>query len=195
MAGQLFQYGAEFIGNKFGGTAVPFVGASHPVSWVVGQEWINTSASNAIYVYDPHTSAWVLGPYDYYMALLTASPLTAGPGGGLAVNISDTAPIEDTTPGYLRQPASFATAAVSSPSSILNSNLMEFGPYTANQAAPITWVALYAIPRANDSSYTPIPATVLNGLLLYAWQVPNPQQVLATQIVAIAANTFDFGIS
>jgi hypothetical protein len=192
MAGQLTQYGAEFLGNKLGGNNVPFIGASAPSTWVVGQEWINGSTIN---VYDPHTSSWVTGPYDLYMALLISDPTVAGPGGGLAVNISDIAPIEDPTPGYLRQPVSFGVAAASSPSVILNSNLIEYGPYTANQNAPITWTALLAVPAANSSGYSPLPSTVLNGLLLYVWQVPNPQQVLATQNVAIAENTFDIGIS
>lgn len=192
MAGQLTQYGAQFIGNKLGGNAVPYIGASAPGSWVVGQEWINGSTIN---VYDPHTSSWVTGPYNYYMALLTGTPLTAGPGGTLAVNISDITPIEDTTPGYMRQPVAFGLAAAASPSSILNSNLAEYGPYTANQAAPIVWTALLAIPAANSTTGSPVASTVLNGLLLYVWQVPNPQQVLATQNVAIAADTFDIGIS
>jgi len=90
---------------------------------------------------------------------------------------------------------SFGVAAASSPSVILNSNLIEYGPYTANQNAPITWTALLAVPAANSSGYSPLASTVLNGLLLYVWQVPNPQQVLATQNIAIAENTFDIGIS
>jgi hypothetical protein len=192
MAGQLTQYGAQFMGNKIGGNCVPFIGASAPSTWIPGQEWINGSTIN---VYDPHTSAWVTGPYNLYMALLTGTPLTAGPGGTLAVNISDIAPIEDTTPGYMRQPVSFNPAAAASPSSIFNANLAEYGPYTANQAAPIVWTALLAIPAAFSTTGSPVASTVLNGLLLYVWQVPNPQQVLATQNVAIAADTFDIGVS
>lgn len=192
MAGQLLQYGAEFLANKFSGDAVPFIGASAPGSWIVGQEWINGSTIN---VYDPHTTAWTTGPYQYYMALLTSDPTVAGPGGGLAVNISDLAPIEDTTPGYLRQPVSFTQGSVAEPSVLQNSNLLTFGPYTSNQAAPIIYTALYAIPAQFTSSYSPLASTVLNGLALYVWQVPNPQQVLSTQSISIAANTFQVSVS
>jgi hypothetical protein len=194
MPGQLTQYGAEFIGNKFGNTASPFIGASSPGSWIVGQEWINTTGS-VLNVYDPLTAAWKTGPYQLYMCLLTSDPTVAGPGGGLAVNISDISPIEDTTPGYLRQPVTFGQASVGEPSAILNTNLMTFGPYTANQALPIGWTALIAVPAQFTGGYAPLASTVLNGLLLYLWQVPNPQQVLSTQSISIAASTFDIGIS
>lgn len=192
MAGQLTQYGAEILGNKLGGNTVPHIGASAPGTWIPGQDWINGSTIN---VYDPHTSSWVTGPYELYMALLTGNPTTSGPGGGVAVNISDITGIEDSTSGYLRQPITFGTAVAASPSSITNTNLAEWGPYTANQAAPITWTALLAIPAAYTGGYAPVASSVLNGLLLYVWQVPNPQQVLATQNIAIAAGTFDIGIS
>lgn len=195
MAGQLTQYGAEFIANKIGGTAVPFIGASAPSSWIVGQEWINGAVLN---VFDPRTSAWVTGPYQLYMALLTSDPTVAGPGGGLAVNISDVAPIEDTTTGYLRQPVTFGQGTVGEPSSIVNTNTMTFGGsggYGANQAAAIGWTALMAIPAQFTSSYSPLASTVLNGLLLYTWQVPNPQQVLSTQQIQIAPSTFTIGVS
>lgn len=192
MAGQLTQYGAEFIGNKISGQAAPFIGASAPSSWIVGQEWINGSTVN---VYDPHTSAWVTGPYQRYLCLLTSDPTVAGPGGGLAVNISDISPIEDTTPGYLRQPITFGTAAVGEPSAIFNSNQLTFGPYTSNQAAAIGWAALIAVPAQFTSSYSPLATTVQNGLLLYLWDVPVAQQVLSTQTIQVAPSTFDIGIS
>jgi hypothetical protein len=192
LAGQLTQYGAQILGNKIGGNNVPFIGGSAPSSWIPGQDWINGSTIN---VYDPHTSAWVTGPYQWYMALLTGSPLTSGPGGGVAVNISDITAIEDNTAGYKRQPISFGTAVAATPSSITNTNLATWGPYTANQAAPITWTALLAVPATYTGGYAPLAATVLNGLLLYVWQIPNPQQVLATQDIAIAAGTFSIGIS
>lgn len=194
MAGQLTQYGAEFIGNKISNVAVPFIGASAPGTWIVGQEWI-TSTSPTIHVYDPHTSSWVVGPYDYYMCLLTSDPTVAGPGGGLALNISDIAAIEDTTSGYLRQPVTFGVSAASEPSAFMNTNTLTFGPYTANQALPITYSALIAVPAADTSSYAPLASTVLNGLLLYLWQVPVSQQVLSTQSIMIAPSTFEIGVS
>lgn len=193
MAGQLAQYGAEYIGNKVSGLAQPFVGASHPASWIVGQEWINTTGST-VNVYDPSTSAWVAGPYNGYMCLLTADPTTVV-SGGPAVNISDLSTIEDTTSGYQRQYVTWGSAAVSEPSAILNSNQFTFGPYTANQAAAIGWAAFILVPAANSTAGSPIASTVHNGLLMYMWQVPNPQQVLSTQSITIAANTFDIGIS
>lgn len=194
MSGQLTQVGAQFLGNKLSTQATPFIGAAHPATWIPGQEWINTTGS-VLNVYDPKTAAWVTGPYQLYMALLTSDPTVVGPGGGLAQQISDLAAIEDTTTGYLRQPVTFGLAAASEPSSIFNSNLMTFGPYTANQAAPIGYTALMAVPAQFTASYTPLASTVQNGLLLYLWQVPNPQQVLSTQSIQIAANTFDIGIS
>lgn len=193
MAGQLAQYGAELIGNKISGLAQPFVGASHPASWIVGQEWINTSGST-VNVYDPSTSSWVAGPYNYYFCLLTADPTTAV-SGGPCVNISDLTAIEDTTSGYQRQYVTWNTAAVSEPSSISNSNVMTFGPYTANQALPIGYAATIAVPAANSTAGSPIAATIHNGLLIYMWQVPVAQQVLSTQSISIAAGTFTIGIS
>jgi hypothetical protein len=194
MAGQLTQYGAEWLGNAIGGNTSPYFSTSTaPSTWFVGQPWINSSTT--LKVYDPHTTAWVTGPYQLYMALLAGNPLTSGPGGGVAVDISDLASIEDSTTGYLRQPCSFAAAVAASPSSITNSNLMTYGPYTANQAAPVSWTALLAVPAQFTGGYAPLARTVQNGLLLYIWQVPNPQQVLATQNIAIAAGTFDIGIS
>lgn len=194
MSGQLTQYGAEYVANKINGTADVFIGAAHPVSWIVGQEWINTSGS-VLNVYDPQTAAWVAGPYDRYLCLLTADPTISGPGGGLVVSMSDISAIEDTTTGYLRQPITWAQAAVSEPTSFSNTNTITFGPYTANQSLPIGWAAMVAVPRAFTSSYTPIARTVLNGLLMYVWQVPNPQQVLITQSIVVAPGTFSIGVS
>src|SRR5215472_17587281 len=122
MAGQLTQYGAAYIGNKLNGTADPFIGASSPGSWIVGQEWINTTGS-VRNVYDPKTATWVLGPYQRYICLLTSDPTVAGPGGGLVQTIDDIAAIEDTTTGYLRQPVTFGQSAIAEPSSFFNSNV------------------------------------------------------------------------
>jgi hypothetical protein len=192
MAGQLTQYGAEFLANKFTGEATPFIGGSAPGTWIVGQEWIN---STTIHVYDPSTSAWVTGPYQYYMATLTSDPTVAGAGGGLAVTIADIAAIEDTTPGYLRQPITFGIGSVGEPSNVVNTNTVTFGPYTANQALPVGYSALLAIPAQFTSSYSPLASSVLNGLLMYVWSVPNPQQVLTTQSIQVAPSTFNVAVS
>jgi hypothetical protein len=195
MAGQLTQVGAQFLGNKLAGQAVPFVGASAPGTWIPGQEWINTSAGNAIYVYDPFTSTWVAGPYDRYLALLVTDPTVNGPGGGLVQTIQQCAALEDTTTGYLRQPFAMSTATAAQPSVVSNTATVTFGPYTANQAAQISWAALMLIPRVDDSGDTPIASTVYNGILMYLWTVPVPQQVLATQSIQIAPGTFQIGLT
>ena len=194
MAGQLTQYGAEYLANKISGAADVSIAASHPSSWVVGQEWINTSGS-VLNVYDPYTSAWVTGPYDRYLCLLTSDPTVAGPSGGLVQTISDIAAIEDATAGYLRQPITFGAGTAGEPSSFVNTNTITFGPYTANQSLAVSWAALIAVPRSFDSSYAPIAKTVLNGLLLYVWQLPVPQQVLTTQTIVVAPSTFSIGVS
>lgn len=193
MAGQLAQFGAEYIGNKFSGQATPFVGAAHPVTWIVGQEWINTAGST-VNVYDPLTASWVAGPYNRYICLLTADPTTVL-AGSPAVNITDITAIEDATTGYQRQYIAWGTAAASEPSNILNSNVLTFGPYTANQALPVGYAAMIAVPAANSTAGSPIAATVNNGLLFYFWQLPVTQQVLSTQSIQIAASTFEVGIS
>ena len=194
MAGQLTQYGAEYEANKISGVASPFIGASAPGTWIVGQEWINTTGS-VLNVYDPQTLAWVTGPYDRYLCLLTSDPTIAGPGGGLVQTISDISAIEDATTGYLRQPITFGAGNLGEPSSFTNTNTITFGPYTANQALPVSWAALIGVPRAFDSSYTPIAKTVLNGLLFYLWQLPVSQQVLTTQTIMVAPSTFSIGVS
>jgi hypothetical protein len=195
MAGQLTQVGDQFLANKLSGQAKPFVGASAPGSWIPGQEWINTSAGNAIYVYDPFTSTWVAGPYDLYLALLILDPTINGPGGGAVQTIQQCAALEDTTTGYLRQPFPMSTGTAAVPSVISNLNTTTFGPYTANQATQVSWAALMAIPRVDDSGNTPIASTVFNGLLMYTWTVPVPQQVLATQSIQIAPGQFQIGLT
>lgn len=194
MAGQLTQYGAAYEANKISGAADVSVGASHPVTWVVGQEWINTSGS-VLNVYDPLTASWVTGPYQRYLCLLTADPTISGPGGGLVQTISDIAAIEDATAGYLRQPITFGAGSVGEPSAFVNTNTLTFGPYTANQALPVTWAALIAVPAAFTGGYAPLAKTVLNGLLMYVWQMPISQQVLITQNIMVAPSTFSIGVS
>lgn len=193
MAGQLAQYGAQFVGNKIDGTASPFIGAAHPVTWIPGQEWINTTGS-VLNVYDPFTATWVAGPYNYYMCLLTADPTTVL-SGSPAVQISDLSTIEDATAGYQRQYVTWSAAAASEPSSIGNSNILTFGPYTANQALPVGYVAMIAVPAANSTAGSPIASSVKNGLLIYFWQTPVTQQVLSTQSIQVAVGTFNIGIS
>ena len=195
MAGQLTQVGAQFLSNKLSGQALPHVGSSAPGTWIPGQEWVNTSSGNAIYVYDPFTSSWVAGPYDSYFALLVSDPTTGGPSGGLVQTIQQAAALEDTTAGYMRQPFAGSVGTAAQPSVISNTNTITFGPYTANQAAQVSWAALMAIPRTDDGSDAPVASTVFNGLLMYVWTVPVPQQVLATKSIQIAPGTIQIGLT
>jgi hypothetical protein len=195
MAGQLTQVGAQFLANKLAGQAVPFVSATAPVTWIPGQEWINTSAGNAVYVYDPFTSTWVAGPYDRYLALLVSDPTTGGPGGGMIQTVQQCGALEDTTTGYLRQPFPMSVGTAAEPSVTSNTGTVTFGPYTANQAAQVSWAALLLIPRVDDSGNTPISTAVNNGVLMYVWTVPVPQQVLATKSIQIAPGTFQIGLT
>ena len=111
------------------------------------------------------------GAQGRYIALLTASPFTSGPGGGYAQAISDL--VEVTTSGYSRQSVSFTNAAASYPAPESNSNLLTFGPMSANMAVSAQWAAMV----------TAVTGTV--GLLLYFWTLDTPQQVLVSQSIQI----------
>ncbi len=168
MPGQVTQYGAQALINFFGGNAVPYIGSSAP-SWVPGLYWINTSSSPTVYTWNGTT--WVSGAGSLYVALLTGNPATSGSSGGLALNISDLQ--EDTTTGYSRQSVTFTDASATVPATASNSNTITFGPYTANQSAPVQWAAL-----VTASSGT-------TGLLRYTWTLSSPQQVQVSQVITI----------
>jgi hypothetical protein len=125
------------------------------------------------------------------MALLMTDPATLGPSSGPVQTIAQMAAGEDTTAGYARQAFVMGTGTSAEPSVIANSNTVTFGPYTANQAAQISWAALLAIPTADLGS----ASTTTSGLLLYTWTVPVPQQVLATKSIQIAPGTFQIGLT
>lgn len=180
MPGQIAQWGAAGMINTMTRQALPVVAASAPASWIPGQYWVNTSAGNAIYVYDgtsPYNSAHWAAVGGLYLALLTADPSTSGSGGGPAVNISDL--VEDLTSGYLRQSVAFSqqtqSSAVLPPEPSSNTNTITFGPYTANQALPVQWAALV----------TALSGTV--GLLLYTWTLDTIEQVLTSAPIIIPA--------
>ena len=101
-----------------------------------------------------------------YIALLTADPT------GLT---TIAALSEVTTSGYSRQSVSWGSPTMAYPSVIANSNLLTFGPMSANMSLPAQWAAL-----VTSSSGT-------SGSLLYTWILENPQQVLATEDINIAA--------
>lgn len=190
MAGQLTQVGAQYLSNTLGQTAVPYIGATAPSTWIPGQYWYDTTTSSLM-CYDPTTSAWVTGPYVLYLALLTVDPATLGPSSTPVQTIAQMAAGEDTTAGYARQAFTMGTGTSAEPSVVSNTNTITFGPYTANQAAQVSWTALLAIPTADVSS----ASTTTSGLLMYTWTVPVPQQVLATKSIQIAPGTFQIGLT
>lgn len=101
-----------------------------------------------------------------YLALCTADP-------SAAVLISDLQ--EVTTSGYARVQVEFNSPTASYPSTINNSNLVVWGPMSANMTLGSRWVAM--VTSASGTS----------GQLLYTWTLDEPQQVNATQEIAVAA--------
>ena len=101
-----------------------------------------------------------------YLALLTADP------SGLSTIAALT---EVTTAGYARVAVVWGTPSATYPSVVSNTNLITFGPMSANMTLPAQWLAL--VTSASGTS----------GELKYTWILNAPQQVLATQTVAIAA--------
>ena len=174
MPGQVAQTGAESVLNHIAGLAVPVVAASAP-SWIPGLYWIDSSDSYNVYAWNG--SAWVKSPAagSRYLALLTVDPSTSGSGGTPAVNVSDLT--EDPTPGYARQLFTFNDASAGPPATLANSAAITFGPYTANQAAPVQWAAL--VTSASGTS----------GLLLYTWVLDEIEQVSVSQDIVFAAGS------
>ena len=180
MSGQVAQWGAAGALNYFVREALPFVGASAPASWIPGQVWINTSAGNAVYVYDgttPYNSGHWAAAGSLYLALLTADPATSGAGSTPAVTISDL--VEDATAGYARQAVTFSQitqgTATEPPAQVSNTGAITFGPYTANQLLPVQWAALVTA------------LTGTTGLLLYTWTLDTVQQVDVSQPIIFPA--------
>lgn len=108
-----------------------------------------------------------------YLALLTADP------SGLS---TIAALSEVTTSGYARVAMTWSAPSASIPSVISNTNLVAFGPMTANMALPAQWLAL--VTSASGTS----------GELKYTWSMDNPEQVLATQTVNIAAGALTINL-
>lgn len=101
-----------------------------------------------------------------YLALLTADPTDA-------VLISDLS--EVTTSGYSRVSMTWGSPSAAYPSVVSNTNLVTFGPMSANMTIPAQWLAL--VTAASGTS----------GELKYTWTMKEPQQALATQEILIAA--------
>lgn len=170
--GQIAQVAAQATLNYMGGTIVPVVATSAP-TWVPGQWWIDSNSGYAVKGWNG--SSWVVDTGARYLALLTADP-TAEP----AVNVSDLT--EVTTSGYARQQVNWTNATAAYPSSMDNSNLVTWGPFSTDMALPAQWVAMV----------TTISGT--SGLLLYTWPIAS-QQVSASQDIQIATNQFSLSQS
>lgn len=166
MSGQVSQTGAQALVNKIAGNVPPAVQSSAP-TWIPGLDWVDTTSGATLKSWNG--AAWITGPSPRYLALLTASPFTSGPGGGFALAISDL--VELTTAGYSRQAAAFSNAGAAYPSPGSNSGTITFGPMSASMTLAAQWAAL-----VTASSGTA-------GLLLYFWTLDTPQQVSVSQSI------------
>lgn len=155
------QTGAQRAVASLVGAVIPVYSASQPATPVPGLYWVNTSGV----VQEFNGSAWVLAG-NYYLALCTADPSSATTIAQLQ---------EVTTAGYSRVQLNWNGATAALPSVISNSNLIQFGPMTANMTLAAQWVALVTV------------ASGTVGYLLYTWAMSQPQQVNATQFVSIPA--------
>lgn len=178
MSGQLSIVGAQILANKIAGNVPPFIGTSAP-TWVPGLDWINTSSGTVLYSWNG--SAWVSGALNRYVALLTASPFTSGPGGGLSEAISDL--VEVTTTGYSRQLTTWSNAGAVYPSPVSNSGVLTFGPMTAAMTLAAQWAALVSA------------ATGTTGLLYYYWTLDTPQQVSVSQSIQLPISSLSLSES
>lgn len=157
------QTGAQRSLNSLVGAVIPVVASTAPTP-EPGLYWINTSGGNAVMEYNGVT--WV-NAGSYYLALCTADPTGA----------STIAQLQEvTTAGYSRIQVQWNFATASYPSVIASSNLIQFGPMTANMTLATQWAALVTA------------ASGTNGYVLYTWAMNAPQMVQATQFVSIAAD-------
>jgi hypothetical protein len=156
------QTGAQRAVASLVGAVVPVYGSTAPANPVPGQYWVNTSGI----VQEFNGSAWVTAG-NYYLALCTADPSNATTIAGIQ---------EVTTSGYSRVQVQWNPATATLPAVISNTSLIQFGPMTANMTLASQWVALVSV------------ASGTTGFLLYTWTLSKPQQVVATQYVAIPAS-------
>ena len=157
------------LANKVAGNVPPTIQTSAP-TWIPGMDWVNTTSGAVLETWNG--AAWVVGQATRYVALLTASPFTSGPGGGYAQSISDL--VEVTTTGYARQVCAFANATAAYPAVSANSGILTFGPMTAGMVLAAQWAALLTHASTGNT-----------GLLLYSWQLDTPEQVAVSQSIQI----------
>lgn len=165
--GQIGTHGAQSCLNLITGNAVPVVSSSQPASWFPGQYWINSA--NSYLPYEYNGTAWVPASSTRYLALLTADP-TQLP----AVNITDLA--EVTTAGYARAAVTMSAATANYPSVCTDSGTVTWGPMTADMLVPALFAALVTVVSGTQ------------GLYLFSWPLPSPQQVSVSQSIQIATS-------
>lgn len=188
MAGQVSTYFSAVLANRASGAAAPVTTApwaNGATSGIVpGQYYVN---SGTVETWDSGASAWVpVSTMLYYVALLTGDPSVAGTGGAYAQTVADIAAVEDTTPGYARQPVTFGTAdGTAYPATVASTNTLTFGPYSSPQNSPVQWAALI------ESS----SATGTSGNLVYMWTLPQSQQVNVSQQIQAGAGSLTMGES
>lgn len=163
----LAQYGAQIQVNALNGLTFPVVSGTAPSTPVPGQQWVNTSSGNSVNEYNG--SAWVTAG-TRYLALCTADPSGS-------TTIAELQEVTDA--GYSRVTIPWSPATASIPSVGTNSGLILFGPFTVNMSLPAQWVAMVTV------------ASGTTGHLIYTWTLDAPQQVDATQSVAIAASALN----
>jgi hypothetical protein len=168
VSGQVSQVGAQSLINTIAGTVPPFIGTSAP-TWKPGLNWVDTTSGATLKYWNGST--WIAGTPPRYVALLTASPFTSGPGGGFAQTITDL--VELTTAGYSRQSVAFSDAGAAYPSPGSNSGVLTYGPMGASMTLAAQWAAM-----VTASSGTA-------GLLYFFWTLDTPQQVSISQSIQI----------
>jgi len=171
MPGQIAPLSADATLNLLAG-AFNLVAQSSAPTWVPGKYWFNTSSS-ALNFWNGTT--WVDASHRY-LALLTADPMTTGPGGGQSAAVSDLTECADS--GYARIPVTYSVASgVVTPVSVSNTSLLTWGPFNVDMAAPVGWVAMVTVQSGNA------------GMLVYTWEVPGnmTQQVQASQFIQCPA--------
>jgi hypothetical protein len=169
VAGQLSQVGAQELANKIAGNVPPALQTSAP-TWIPGLDWVDTTSGATLKSWNG--AAWVVGAPNLYVALLTASPFTSGPGGGAAQAISDL--VEVTTTGYSRQVVDFVNASAAYPAPVSNNAVLTFGPMSAAMTLAAQWAALL--------THAPTGTT---GLLKYFWTLDTAQQVSISQSIQV----------
>jgi hypothetical protein len=188
MAGQVSQNGAMSLANHLGGVGGVVIQTTMP-TFVPGLIWINDSTSPPVQmVWNSET--WVDGPEQHFVALLTGDPSQAGQGGGYAETVADIAAVEDTTPGYTRQPVTFAPvpAPYSSSTAYVVGNQVSFEGFVYTNAVASTNVAPTGAESSNSTwTYTPnggYPGEVANSNVL-TWGPYTAAQALPVQWAAL----------